>query len=177
MWLTDIKEKEKRCRHWLKTQYWDETLEPFYINKVEHQFTLDAQDFTTETGRTKNNIKQSKNPNDSSKNGQNQKICHLSILRSESDCFGIFAPFILARASANILCCSANASSSVISTPLHLTPLGESCWGQFHKEIEHLSSTNPRAYLDVHQIVSSLKNFRRMYHTHEVVQKLKRRLR
>lgn len=35
--------------------------------------------------------------------------------------------FILARASANILCCSANASSSVISIPLNLPPLGESC--------------------------------------------------
>lgn len=51
----------------------------------------------------------------------------LSILRFESACFGILAPFILALASANILCCSANASSSVISAPLHFPHLGESC--------------------------------------------------
>lgn len=54
----------------------------------------------------------------------------LSILRSESNCFGMLVPFILARASANIRCCSANASSSVISAAaVHFPPFGESCLG------------------------------------------------
>lgn len=43
-------------------------------------------------------------------------------------------PFILALASANILCCSATASSSVISAPLlHFPPLKESCCRTFQK--------------------------------------------